>query len=205
MSTARHWDAAYERRGPEGVSWFQPTPALSLRLIASLSLPPDAPVVDVGGGASALAGALLAAGARDVSVLDVSATALGQARARLGAEARRVEWIEEDVRDWRPARAYALWHDRAVFHFMVTADDRDAYLRAVRAAVAPGGHVVVAAFAADGPTRCSGLPVTRYDASGLAAAFGDGFRSLRSEREVHTTPGGSRQAFTWVLLERTGA
>ncbi len=205
MSTARHWDAAYERRGPEGVSWFQPTPALSLSLIASLALPPDAPVVDVGGGASALAGALLAAGARDVCVVDLSATALAHARARLGAEAGRVEWIEADVRDWRPGRAYALWHDRAVFHFMATADDRDAYLRTVRAAVAPGGHVVVATFAADGPTQCSGLPVARYDAPGLAAAFGDGFRSVRSEREVHRTPGGSRQAFTWVLLERTGA
>ncbi len=205
MSTAEHWDGAYERRGPEGVSWFQPTPARSLRLIASLSLAPEAPIIDAGGGASALVDALLASGARDLSVIDLSAAALAHARARVGADARRVAWIHADLRSWEPPRTYALWHDRAVFHFMATADDRDAYLRTVRAAVAPGGHAVVAAFAADGPTRCSGLPVARYDPAALAAAFGEGFRAVRSEREVHRTPSGSAQAFTWVLLERTGA
>jgi SAM-dependent methyltransferase len=205
MSTAAHWDAAYARRGPEGVSWFQPTAERSLRLIGSLSLAPEAPIIDAGGGASALVDALLASGARDVSVIDLSAAALAHARARLGADAERVAWIHADVRSWAPPRTHALWHDRAVFHFMATADDRDAYLRTVRAAVAPGGNVVVATFAADGPTQCSGLPVARYDAAGLAAAFGEGFRAIRSEREVHRTPSGSAQAFTWVLFERSDA
>lgn len=205
MSTGRHWDAAYERLGTEGVSWFQRAPTVSRRLVDPLGLAADAPVIDVGGGTSTLVDELLAGGARDLSVLDLSATALVLARARLGADADRIDWIRGDVRDWEPARTYALWHDRAVFHFMVGPGDREGYLRAARRAIAPGGHAVLGTFAPDGPTRCSGLPVERYAPEELAAAFGQAFRLTWSEREEHRTPGGSIQAFTWILLERVDA
>ena len=205
MNDGRHWDEAYERLGTTGVSWYQAAPVVSRRLVELTGVGPDAPIIDVGGGESALVESLLAGGARDVSVLDVSPTALARVRRRLGAAADRVHWITDDVRDWEPDRTFALWHDRAVFHFMVSAADRRRYLRTVRAALAPGGHVVLATFAPDGPTRCSGLPVSRYGPGDLAAAFGGGFRLAGSEREEHHTPSGAIQAFTWVTLQRVEA
>lgn len=205
MSDAEHWDKAYDRLGATGVSWFQRAPGLSRRLVERLAPPPSAPILDVGGGESALVDALLEGGAADVSVLDLSAVALAGARQRLGTEAERVHWIHADVRGWVPDRAYAVWHDRAVFHFMVAPRDIAAYLRTARSAVAPGGHVVMGTFAADGPTRCSGLPVARYAPDDLAATFGDDFSLVESEREEHRTPSGTVQAFTWITLQRVTA
>jgi SAM-dependent methyltransferase len=194
------WDAAYLERGAEGVSWYQASPVVSLDIIAALGVPADAAVIDVGGGASTLADELLARGYTDVTVLDLSEVALRAGRERLGTA---VTWLHEDVLAWRPERAYALWHDRAVFHFFTDEPARQAYLHAMDAGVAPGGRIVLGTFAPDAPPRCSGLPVERYSAASLTELLGPAYAARIEVREVHVTPRGVRQPFTWVGLERT--
>jgi 2-polyprenyl-3-methyl-5-hydroxy-6-metoxy-1,4-benzoquinol methylase len=198
----RHWDAVYDARGADRVSWYQPEPAMSLSLIDAIGLTREASVVDVGGGASVLAARLLERGFADVTVLDVSARALELAHAALGANAERVSWLERNVLAWSADRRYDLWHDRAVFHFLVDRAQRARYADVLEAALRPGGRAIVATFAADGPPTCSGLPVARYDADGLASALGRGLRTIATRREEHRTPAGTVQPFTWVALER---
>jgi SAM-dependent methyltransferase len=202
-STAkRHWDAAYQARGARKVSWYQPEPALSLALIEELRIARAAAIVDLGGGASTLAARLLAQGFLDITVLDVSVRALQLARGALGAKSAHVSWLEQDLLSWPPQRKYDLWHDRALFHFLVDPAQQERYAETLRSALRPGGKAIIGTFAADGPTTCSGLPVARYDADRLATAFGDAFTPLATRREEHRTPGNSIQAFTWVALER---
>jgi SAM-dependent methyltransferase len=193
---SRHWDAVYGGRTPAGVSWYQPQPSVSLDLIEVLGLPLDTAVLDVGGGASTLVDVLVERGFSDVSVLDVSATALELARRRLGA-ASSVHWLHEDLLVWQPARRYGLWHDRAVFHFLVEPEQSGRYLDLLREAVHPGGYVILATFAPDGPQSCSGLPVARYGADDLARVL-DGFEVVATRGEQHTTPAGVVQPFTWM-------
>ena len=195
------WNDAY-RRSPSELSWYQAEPVLSLQLIDALDVEPGEAVVDVGGGASSLAGRLVERGFTDVTVLDVAESALAEARGALGAAAGKVTWLAQDVRSWRPGRRYGLWHDRAAFHFLVEAADRRRYLEVLDLALDPGGGVVMATFAPDGPDRCSGLPVMRYDAAGLAAVLGPGFELVHERREEHHTPRGAVQPFTWVALRR---
>jgi SAM-dependent methyltransferase len=165
----------------------------------------DEAVIDVGGGSGRLAGALLDEGYRDVTILDVSSAALSLGKARLGAQARRVHWLDEDVTRFTPARRYRLWHDRAVFHFLVDAQDRRRYVRALRRALAGGGHAIIATFGVDGPERCSGLPVVRYDAKAMVAALGRGFTRRETLDETHLTPAGREQRFTWFRFEVAAA
>jgi trans-aconitate methyltransferase len=200
-SDARHWDDVYDRVGAGRVSWYQPDSAISTELIAASGLVRS--VVDVGGGASVLVDELLDAGVEDVTVLDLSARALDVARQRLGSRGDAVRWVDRDVRCWRPARRFDLWHDRAVFHFLTEPADRDAYRSVLREALEPHGHVVIGTFAADGPTHCSGLPVARYGPAELAAQF-PGTRVVEERRAEHVTPGGVTQPFTWLLLARAG-
>jgi Methyltransferase domain len=152
-------------------------------------------------GASSLAARLLARGFIDITVLDVSVRALGLARVALGAKSARVCWLEQDLLGWSPQRRYDLWHDRALFHFLVDPAQQRRYGEALRSALRPGGKVIIGTFAADGPTTCSGLPVTRYDADGLATALGEAFTTLATRREEHRPPADSIQPFTWVTLE----
>ncbi|MFI5959325.1 class I SAM-dependent methyltransferase [Cryptosporangium sp. NPDC051539] len=194
-----HWDGVYGSRAVTEVSWFESDPAQSLGLIAEAGTGPGDPVIDVGGGASVLADRLLAAGYADVTVLDVAAEALATSRARLGPAAERVQWLVADVLSWHPQRRYALWHDRAVFHFLTDAAARDRYRRTASEALAPGGRMVIGTFAADGPTQCSGLPTARYTPQELAAEF-PRLELVDSARQEHRTPGGGLQPFTWVLL-----
>lgn len=201
MNRSAHWEQVYRTRRTDEVSWFQSQPARSLRFIQQVNPPPGGPVIDLGGGASSLVDALLDAGYHDVTVLDIASTALAHARARLGERSARVRWIEGDVLDADlPAAGFAVWHDRAVFHFLTTADDQARYVARVRHALRPGGHVVIATFAEDGPTRCSGLEVSRYSAPELLEVFGDAFTLITSEREEHRTPSGAIQRFTWCVL-----
>lgn len=197
---AAHWDDLYGRRPATALSWYQDEPTVSLALLEALGASREQPVIDVGGGASVLVARLLDLGFADVSVLDVSATALAHAQRRLGERAERVRWLREDVLSWRPQRRYGIWHDRAVFHFLVDEERRSAYLAVLRTALTAGGHVVIGTFAGDGPERCSGLPVQRYDPGALAAAFGDEFEVVGHRREVHHTPGGADQPFTWLAM-----
>lgn len=192
-----HWNTVYSQRGDAGVSWYQPSADWSLRLIDQLGIAADAAVVDVGGGASRLVDGLLQRGFTDVSVLDISESALSAARRRVGA-ASPVTWLHQDVLNWQPARRFQLWHDRALFHFLTDPQDRDRYLEVLGAALQPGGAVVVGTFAQDGPQRCSGLPVRRYAAKHLVESLGGRFRVLQSDREEHTTPAGVVQPFTWL-------
>ncbi|HUB89858.1 MAG TPA: class I SAM-dependent methyltransferase [Dyella sp.] len=204
MSDARqHWDQVYDTKSADAVSWYQPRPDISLQFIADSELPLDAPLLDVGGGASTLVDHLLALGHSDVSVLDLASHALAQSQARLGAaKAQQVHWLVDDVTRFAPARRYALWHDRAVFHFLTGEAARRAYLHALHRSLAPGGTVIMATFASDGPTRCSGLDVARYDADALCALFGEAFEQMATGRDIHLTPWGSSQAFTYVRLRR---
>jgi SAM-dependent methyltransferase len=205
MSESPPWDAVYERLGEAGVSWFQPVPEVSLELIEAAGGARGRAVIDVGGGMSRLANELARRGARRVTVLDVSALALERSRRRPGGGegAGRIDRVHADVRSWSPDEAYDIWHDRAAFHFLVDPGDRERYARTMRAALASGGHAIVATFAPDGPERCSGRPVARYDPGDLPAALGGGLELVGSRREVHTTPGGAPQAFAWALLRVT--
>lgn len=198
-----HWDAAYRDRGTAGVSWFQAAPAASVELIHALDIPTDAAVLDVGGGASTLADALLAEGFSDLSVLDVSAVALGALRQRLGSDAG-VALIHSDLLTWEPERSFDLWHDRAVFHFFVEDGARRRYLDRLHQALRVGGHVIVGAFAADGPQRCSGLPVARYTPEALSEALGPDVDVLVHTREEHVTPTGAMQPLTWLAARLRG-
>ena len=195
-----HWEQIYRSHDPTQVSWFEAQSTMSLKMIAAANLTPDTAIVDVGGGASMLVDALLARGYRHLTVLDVSQAALDLARGRLGDAASKVQWIAHDLLSWRPPQRYGLWHDRAVFHFLVTSEQRAAYLSVLHAALSAGGVVVVGTFADDGPEMCSGLPTARYAPEELVAALGPDFEMLMSQREEHGTPAGIVQPLTWILL-----
>jgi len=198
---AAHWDEAYDRLGASGVSWFQVEQRMSLDLVHDLPARPRS-VIDVGGGASTLASSLRASGVQQVSVLDISPRAQALARDRGGSGDDAIEWITADIRSWAPAGTWDVWHDRAVFHFMVTDHDRAAYRRALAAAVPPGGHVIAGTFAPDGPGQCSRLPVQRYGPDDLVRALGDDLVLVTARAETHVTPSGTAQPFTWVLARR---
>lgn len=201
-----HWERVYATKQARQVSWYQPRAERSLRLIAQTGAPRGAAITDVGGGASTLVDDLLREGYTSLTVLDVSAAALAAARARLGEQARAVTWLEADVTQVDlPAAAYDIWHDRAVFHFLTEAPHRRAYVATLLRALRPGGHVVIATFAEDGPEKCSGLPVVRFSPAELKAALGDAFTLLQYEREEHHTPGGAAQRFVYCLFRRTAA
>ena len=199
MDPKSHWEAIYGKKRPEEVSWYQPEATLSLELIRAVASLESA-IVDVGGGASTLVDGLLRAGYRQLTILDLSVSALNAAQRRLGASARMVSWREGDVLTTDlGVTPIDIWHDRAVFHFLTDVTDRERYIAQVRRAVRVGGHVLVATFAEDGPSRCSGLEVARYSPQGLHGAFGSDFRLIASRREEHLTPRGARQAFTYCL------
>lgn len=203
MDTKTHWSNIYATKQPTEVSWYQVEPTHSLDLIAASGIPLDAPIIDVGAGASTLVDHLLARGYSDVTLLDISAEALDKARQRLGASAERVTWIEADATTAAlPEHHYALWHDRAVFHFLTERDARARYVAQMLCSVKPGGHVIVATFATDGPEKCSGLDVMRYDAETLHGVFGSPFTLVSSIRETHQTPWGSEQRFIYCYCRR---
>lgn len=198
MSKQSHWEDVYQKKDPKQVSWFRPHLEQSLRFIETACPAKDSAIIDVGGGASTLVDDLLSRGYSNVTVLDLSATAIDAAQRRLGDRAPAVRWIVGDVCAVDlPERSFDFWHDRAVFHFLVEEDARKRYVRAVRHALKPGGHIVVATFGPQGPEKCSGLDVARYDADQLHDQFGDAFVKLGSATEQHVTPGGTGQQFVY--------
>lgn len=203
MHAKAHWENVYSTKASDEVSWFQEHAALSLQLIRNADVPLSASIIDVGGGASTLVDDLLAEGYGQIAVLDLSAAALTKAKTRLGERATDVQWLVANVLEARlPAAAYDVWHDRAVFHFLTTVEQRHAYVQAVLHAVKPGGLVIVATFAEDGPDKCSGLPVMRYRADQLHAEFGQPFLLLGHEQESHHTPGGNEQKFVYCFCRK---
>lgn len=202
---AAHWRRKYGEHGAEELSWTEATPRVSLELIEEADLPRDAAIVDVGGGASSLAGELVERGHRDVTVVDIAPEALECARSDLGEGAASVAWVEADIRAHEFDRRFDLWHDRALFHFLVSAPDRDAYLAVLRQALRPGGHLIIATFGPDGPARCSGLPVNRYDAEAVSHTLGTDFELVSSRLREHRTPSGGAQQFMYAHLKRHSA
>jgi len=192
-----HWQRIYAEKRPTEVSWHEPIPEKSLQLIRSTGVARHEPILDAGGGASTLVDHLLAEGYTDVSVLDVSRTALEHSRARLAESAVRVDWIESDVTEFEPSRKYALWHDRAVFHFLTESAERDKYVEVSYRTLRPKGHLVLATFGPGGPERCSGLEICRYGVEELQDLFGVRFTLRRHELDEHRTPMGSTQQFLY--------
>ena len=200
MDLSAHWNGVYRSKGETGVGWYQAKAAVSLDLIRRAAPRLSTPVIDVGAGASTLVDGLLESGYDDVTALDLAASGLALAQRRLGERAPCARWIVADVLDAElPAGAYGVWHDRAVFHFLTRAEDRARYVARVRHALRPGGHAIVAAFAPDSATKCSGLDVRRYGAEAMHAEFGPGFWLLDSVREEHHTPTGGVRQFTYCL------
>jgi 2-polyprenyl-3-methyl-5-hydroxy-6-metoxy-1,4-benzoquinol methylase len=197
-----HWENVYRTKGEREVSWFQETPASSLELIRSVGATRASAVIDIGGGASRLVDALVAEGYEAVTVLDLSESALAATKTRLGQTTAGVTWIVADVTKWKPTQRYDVWHDRAAFHFLTDAADRSAYVECLRETLRPGGYAVIATFALDGPERCSGLPVIRYDAASLGEVLGDAFNLAETRRHDHHTPMGSMQRFQFSVFRR---
>lgn len=203
MDNKSHWENVYSTKAEDGVSWFQAHAETSMRLIHASGLGKDAPILDVGGGASTLVDDLLADGYGHVAVLDLSGAALEASRRRLGGKGQCVRWLEADITQAELApHSVALWHDRAVFHFLTSEADRAAYVRQVLRALKPGGHVIMATFGENGPTKCSGLPVMRYAPEGLHAEFGEAFTMLSHEEQVHHTPFGTDQQFIYCMCRK---
>jgi trans-aconitate methyltransferase len=198
-----HWETVYTTKAENEVSWFQENPAPSLELIDLARPTPETAIIDIGGGASRLVDSLVMRGFRCVAVLDVSEAALDVAKTRLGDRAGEVQWIVADVTKWAPTQTFDIWHDRAAFHFLVDPADRAAYISRMKQAVRPGGHVIIGTFAIDGPEKCSGLPVNRYDAAGLARELGEGFVPVADRRHDHATPWNSEQCFQFCVFRRT--
>ena len=206
MQPKEHWERVYATKPADNVSWFQVHAKQSLRPIRGTGVPCSASIIDVGGGASTLVDDLLDSGYSAITVLDLSAAALAAARKRLGSRSSAVQWIEANITDaLLPVHSYDVWHDRAVFHFLTSPLERHAYVEAVLRAVKPGGHVIVATFAEDGPTQCSGLPVMRYSANELHAEFGAPFTLLQHEKEEHHTPFGTVQKFVYCYCRKSAS
>ncbi|MCW8925846.1 MAG: class I SAM-dependent methyltransferase [Xanthomonadales bacterium] len=200
VDTKGHWENVYAGKPATQVSWYQPEPALSLRLIHEAGVDKDSPLVDIGGGASTLVDALCEQGYESVSVLDVSASALAQARARLGERAGRVEWFEADITAFDPPHSFQLWHDRAVFHFLTDKADRASYVQTLKKCLLAGGQVTIMTFAIGGPKKCSGLDIVQYDAEKMCLELGPEFDLLDTGHDVHITPAGGEQKFAWFRL-----
>lgn len=198
MDAKTHWEKVYTTKEPEEVSWYRPHLETSLALVERATHSHSASIIDIGAGESTLVDDLLLRGYTNLTVLDVSQTAIDVTKKRLGSAAERVRWLVGDIVETElEPHAYDLWHDRAVFHFLTTPEQRVAYVRQVTRAVKPGGHVIVSTFGPEGPTKCSGLEVVRYDAESLHGEFGERFRLMESSKELHQTPFGTTQQFLY--------
>lgn len=197
-----HWQNVYSSKSEAQVSWTQADPQPSLGFVEKLARDRAAAIIDVGGGASRLVDALVIRGFVSVTVLDLSEAALQSAQARMGEHAASVHWIAADATAWRPPVAFDVWHDRAAFHFLVEPRDRAAYVDRLHAGVKPDGHAIIATFAPDGPERCSGLPVQRYDPASLSRVIGAAFELVEQQRHHHLTPWGAGQSFQYSVLRR---
>jgi len=191
-----HWESVYSSKSETELTWFEDHPETSLELIRQSTATSDS-IIDVGGGASRLTDELLTLSYNDISVLDVSEQALLQSQQRLGNKSKDVHWFIADVTTWQPSQKYALWHDRAVFHFLTQEFQRQAYLDVMSKSIAPNGTVIIATFALDGPEKCSGLEVTRYSPDTLKAVVGDKFELIDSKYQQHQTPKGGSQLFQY--------
>jgi len=198
----KHWEQIYSAKAPLEVSWYQKKPTLSIQIIRNTHIALDAPIIDVGGGASVLVDNLSDQGYSNISVLDISQTAINYARERLGRKASKIEWFIQDITRFAPPHKFSLWHDRAVFHFLTEKSERDDYVKAVKRTLDLDGHLIIAAFAIGGPSECSGLSIVQYDAKRLLAELGDEFNLVEEMDELHTTPANKQQKFSYFRFVR---
>ncbi|QDM19413.1 class I SAM-dependent methyltransferase [Tardiphaga sp. vice304] len=199
-SRQAHWEGVYTHKSESEVSWFQENPALSIEMIKQVGATAASAIVDIGGGASRLVDNLIDRDFEDVTVLDLSDAALEAAKARLGIGAAQVQWIVADATVWEPIKAYDIWHDRAAFHFLTEDRDRAAYVARLERALKVGGYAIIATFALDGPERCSGLSVVRYDPASLGETLGQSFQLVDARRHAHATPWGTEQSFQFSVF-----
>ncbi len=205
MKSKEHWEKVYSTKSAESVSWFQEHTSNSIKIICEANIDFAASIIDVGGGASTLVDDLMKVGFQNLTVLDISEQALLVAQARLGEQASKVHWITSDItKADLPTYHYDVWHDRAAFHFLTTAEDRAIYINTLIHSVKPDGHVIIATFAEDGPVQCSGLPVMRYTAEQLYAEFGAAFELVAHVKESHDTPLGTTQQFVYCYCRKIG-
>jgi ubiquinone/menaquinone biosynthesis C-methylase UbiE len=202
MNRKEHWNQVYQTKASDDVSWFQPRPEVSLRLIAATGIGKGDGVIDVGGGASTLVDFLVTDGFNPLAVLDISAAALEHAKQRLTRRSGEVEWFEADVTQFNLPHRFGLWHDRAVFHFLTSETDRRKYVETLTRTLTPEGHVIIATFAKDGPLKCSGLDVCRYDAASLCAELGPRFKLMEQVDETHITPWEAQQKFSYFRFKQ---
>ena len=191
----KHWERIYQDKSPLEVSWYQQKPSLSLQLIKNTGVDSNAAIIDIGGGASTLVDNLNEYGYTNISVLDISSNALTHAQRRLGSHGERIKWIVADITSFNTSVKYDVWHDRAVFHFLTEHSDRQKYVSVLQRSLKPNGHLIMAAFAIGGPTKCSGLDIVQYDSNKLQAELGDTFELVEQADEVHQTPSGGEQQF----------
>ena len=197
----RHWENVYQSKKPGEVSWYQEDPAVSRDLIALTGVNREQKIIDVGGGASVLADALLEKEFCDITVLDISAQAIGHAQERMKGRAQNIVWIEADITTFEPTRQYDLWHDRAVFHFLTNPLDRKKYIEVMKKAVKPNGHIIIAAFSPEGPSKCSGLNIERYNPEKLSGELGKSLHLIKSVNETHVTPWQTEQKFVYCYFK----
>lgn len=202
MSRKKHWEQVYTNKSPLEVSWFQNEPSLSLQLINESGIKKDAAIIDIGGGASRLVDHLLEQGYQNMAVLDLSSSAIQHARLRLGDRQSQVEWFIEDVTGFNPPRKFDLWHDRAVFHFLTDAADRQQYKHHLQQGLITGGHLIIATFAIGGPEKCSGLDIVQYDANKISAELGDDYQLVDVHYELHITPAEKEQKFNYFHFKK---
>ena len=202
MDAKSHWEKVYATKAPDAVSWYRAHLETSLALIERAAPDPSSSIIDVGGGESTLVDDLLARGYENITILDVSQTAIDATKKRLGSAAERIQWLVADITEAQlEPGAYDVWHDRAVFHFLTASQHRTAYVRQVGHSVRPGGHIIISTFGPEGPTKCSGLDVIRYDAELLHDQFGVRFRLVESSKELHQTPFGTTQQFLYCYCK----
>lgn len=202
MNSKQHWEGVYNTKKPGEVSWYQIDPAVSLDMLASTKISLGQKIIDVGAGASVLVDKLLEQGFKDITVLDISLKAIEYSQERLKENASKIKWIEADITDLEPPEQYDVWHDRAVFHFLTNPQDRKKYVHIMGKAVKAGGHVIIAAFSLDGPLKCSGLDVERYDSRKMERELGSAFELVKAIDEVHKTPWDKEQKFTYCHFKK---
>ena len=202
VSVQTHWDNAYSSKGVKDRSWSESSDSDALGELESANLSVEDGIIDVGGGASSFVKSLVNSGYVNVTVLDISQTAIAEVQSMLGDAQEVVKWVVADIVQWDPSTTYSYWNDRAVFHFLVNEEDQKAYVDNVLRATRSGSHIVIATFSPDGPESCSGLPVKRWSQEDLANLFADSCKVVRSGERNHVTPWGSTQSFTWVHLLR---
>ena len=202
MSRKKHWEQVYTDKTPLEVSWFQNEPSRSLQLITESGIDKNAAIIDVGGGASRLVDHLLEQGFSNLAVLDLSASAIQHAQSRLGDRQSEVEWFVEDITEFKPSRKFDLWHDRAVFHFLTEATDREKYRQCLQQGLVSGGHLIIATFAIGGPDKCSGLDIVQYDADKISRELGADFQLQDVHFELHITPAEKEQKFNYFHFKK---